>query len=270
MSDQSSGRERFDWDPTRYGRYADERSRPFFDLVSRIDMDAPHGVVDLGCGDGGLTTSLADRWPTARVTGIDSSPQMIGRARGAAADRPALSFALADLADWDPEGDTDVVVSNAALQWVPEHRTLLTRWARALAPGAWLAWQVPGNFDAPSHALMRELASSERWAEKLSGVLRHTDVVDEPGAYLRLLQDAGFEAQAWETTYLHALPGPDPVLDWVRGTGLRPVLQALSPVDAESFETEYAFLLRDAYPPGANGTIFPFRRIFTVGRKREG
>jgi trans-aconitate 2-methyltransferase len=254
------------WDPGRYRVYADERSRPFFDLTSRVRAQAPRGVVDLGCGTGELTASLADRWPDARVHGIDSSPQMIARARTASDDR--VTFELADLATWMPSPDTDVVVSNAALQWVPEHRTLLARWAHALRSGAWLAWQVPGNFEAPSHRLMRELADSPRWRPRLENVLRHGDAVDEPSAYLRLLQSAGFEAETWETTYLHVLTGDDPVLEWVRGTGLRPILQALSPADAASFETEYAQALREAYPAGPYGTEFAFRRVFAAGRKR--
>jgi Trans-aconitate methyltransferase len=259
---------RLEWDSTRYGSYADERGRPFFDLVARVAALAPPAVVDLGCGSGELTATLLDRWPAARVTGIDSSPHMVARARGLAEHADGrLRFELADIASWHGAESTDVVVSNAALQWVPEHRELLRRWAATMPDGSWLAWQVPGNFGAASHRLMRELAASSRWRDALDGVLRHDDAVDDPDAYLRLLHDAGMDAEAWETTYLHVLDGDDPVLDWVRGTGLRPVLQALPPVEASEFEAEYSALLRDAYPRGEHGTVFPFRRIFAVGHK---
>jgi len=146
----------------------------------------------------------------------------------------------------------------------------MRKWLEALRPGAWFAMQVPGNFNAPSHALMRELAASELWAPKLDGVLRGGETVGEPGDYLGILLDAGFAADAWETSYQQVLHGQDPVLAWVRGTALRPVMAALSEDDAMRFESEYAAALRDAYPQGAHGTVFPFRRIFAVGRKAAG
>jgi trans-aconitate 2-methyltransferase len=248
------------WDPAQYSHYSDERGRPFADLISRIGAESPAAVVDLGCGPGNLTRLLAQRWPEARITGLDSSPEMIERARSVA----GISFDVQDIESWQPAGD--VVVSNAALQWVPTHPALLRQWCRALRPGAWLAWQVPGNFDAPSHALMRSLAASPRWRGSLDGVLRH-DAVLSPTAYAELLLDEGWTADVWETTYLHQLAGVDPVLDWVRGTGLRPVLQALSPAEAEEFSDSYAAQLRAAYPSGPAGTIFEFRRIFAVGHK---
>jgi trans-aconitate 2-methyltransferase len=257
------------WDPGQYARFGDERSRPFFDLVGRIGAEAPRRVVDLGCGSGELTATLARRWPTATILGIDSSAAMIERARTHrhASLQDRLQFEVGEIADWRMEPDVDVVVSNAALQWVPSHRELISRWAKAAPAGAWLAWQVPGNFGAPSHVLMRELAASSAWAGKLAGVLRHEDAVAEPAEYLAMLQAAGFRAEAWETTYLHVLQGADPVLEWVRGTALRPVLAALSEDDARRFEREYAALLLEAYPPAEHGTIFEFRRVFCVGEK---
>jgi trans-aconitate 2-methyltransferase len=255
------------WDPGKYVQFGDHRDRPFFDLTARIGADAPRQVVDLGCGPGNLTATLADRWPDAQVLGLDSSPEMLARAEPLTAQHPGLAFAAADIADWTPGPGCDVVVSNAALQWVPGHLELLPGWLDALPPGAWFALQVPGNFGAPSHALMRGLADSPEWSGLLGGVLRHADAVAEPADYLAVMLDAGWTADAWETSYQQLLPGPDPVLEWVRGTALRPLLSGLPPADAERFEQQYAALLRGAYPATRHGTVFPFRRIFAVGHK---
>lgn len=251
------------WDPVQYGRYAGERGRPFFELVARVDCAAPETVVDLGCGPGDLTVSLAERWPEALVRGIDSSAEMIERAP---ADG-AVEFSVGTAEEFSAEG-VDVLVSNAALQWVPAHRELLARWARELNPGGWLAFQVPANFDAPSHALMRELADSPRWRDRLGGVLRGASSAP-PLEYLDLLDGAGLDADVWQTEYVHVLQGDDPVLEWVRGTGLRPALAALSPEDAAEFSAEYGVLLREAYPRRAFGTPFPFKRTFAVGQRRD-
>jgi trans-aconitate 2-methyltransferase len=226
-------------------------------------------VVDLGCGPGNLTATLAERWPAAEVLGLDSSPEMLEKAGTYAGNTPNLSFDLADIATWRPSGETDVVVSNAALQWVPGHREMLPGWLAALKPGAWFALQVPGNFNSPSHTLMRQLAESPAWAGRLAGVLRHDGVVGDGAEYLNIMHDAGCDADAWETTYMQLLPGENPVLEWVRGTGLRPVLAVLSADEAHAFETEYSARLALAYPSGPHGTVFPFRRTFAVARKRE-
>lgn len=256
------------WDPAKYAEFGNHRDRPFFDVTSRILAEDPRYVVDLGCGPGNLTATLATRWPGAAVVGVDASAEMLAKAELLTAARPGLSFERADIAEWTPEEDTDVVVSNAALQWVPGHLAMLAGWLEALKPGAWFALQVPGNFGAPSHVLMRELASSPEWSGRLSGVLRHDDAVGEPADYLRIMLDAGCDADAWETTYQQLLPGPDPVLHWVRGTGLRPVLAALPEGEADAFENQYAAMLREAYPTDRHGTVFPFRRIFAVAQKR--
>lgn len=261
------------WDPAQYSRYADERGRAFIDLLGRIDCASPRRVVDVGCGPGNLTELLALRWPSAVVEGLDSSPEMINRA----ASVDGVAFRVEDAASWTMPRDADVVISNATLQWVPGHQELLRSWASSLPRGGWLAFQVPGNFGAPSHTLMRSLAMSPRWAPLVGDVLRHHDAVDEPVGYARLLLDAGLRADAWETTYLHVLPGVDPVLDWVRGTGLRPVLAALAERPspdagdarpaADVFEAEYMAALRTAYPRTDHGTLFAFRRIFAVAHK---
>lgn len=250
------------WDPAQYGRFADERGRPFHDLLARVGATAPRRVIDVGCGSGELTAELAERWPDAVVEGFDSSPEMI-----AAADTSGrVSLRVDDATTWAPPADTDVVVCNAVLQWVPSHRDLVHRWATALPPGGWLAFQVPGNFDSFSHTLMRALADSPRWGNQLTGILRH-DAVGTPSEYAGLLHRAGLAADVWETTYVHVLTGPDPVLEWLRGTGLRPVYAALPEADAAEFTAQFAAQLREAYPPTSSGTLFPFRRIFAVGHR---
>ncbi len=254
------------WSPMVYLEHADDRARPFLDLLARVGATDPSVVVDLGSGPGGLTRLLAERWPSADVVGVDSSPEMVQRAQSDP-QNARCKFVLGDVRDWRPQGLVDVLVTNATLQWVPDHLALLPRWIEQLAPDGWLAMQVPSNFDAPSHTIMRDLAASSRWADRLSGVLRHRDAVAEPATYLDVLAATGCTADVWQTTYLHVLQGDDPVLSWVRGTGLRPVLAALSPAEAEAFQAEYAAMLRAAYPVQPYGTLFPFARTFAVGRR---
>lgn len=250
------------WDPGQYARFSTERARPFFDLVARVGARTPAYVVDVGCGSGELTALLAQRWPDADVEGVDSSAEMLARAPTGV---PRLRFVQADAATWRPSRRPDVVVSNAALQWVDGHESVLRELASGLAPGGWLAVQVPGNVDAASHVLLREIAA--RWLPELPR--RPTTVLD-PAGYAALLGGCGLHVDAWETTYLHVLPGPDPVLEWVRGTALRPVLAALAPDRCEAFLAEYGAALRAAYPPGRHGTPLPFRRVFAVGQRPEG
>ena len=197
------------------------------------------------------------------VHGIDSSAEMIS----SAPVQERLTLELGDIHDFRPGPDVDVLISNAALQWVPGHLELLRRWADELPSGAWMAWQVPGNFQADSHRLLLELAQSPRWAAQLAGVLHFNRAVVPAVEYASLLLDAGWSADAWETTYVHALPGHDAVLEWVRGTTLGPVRSALSAADFADFEADYAAALRAAYPARSWGTLFPFRRIFAVGHK---
>ncbi|GAA0399663.1 trans-aconitate 2-methyltransferase [Microbispora corallina] len=247
------------WDPDVYERYAGERARPFFELLARVDARDPAYVVDLGCGTGELTAALCRRWPGATVHGVDSSPAMIAKAP------PGPTFEVADVRDWRPSATVDVLVSNALLQWVPEHRDLLARWVAGLAEGGWLAFQVPGNFDAPSHAAVRELCRTT-WREELGDVPREAPVGD-PEEYLDLLAGLGCSVDAWETTYVHVLPGEDAVLNWVRGTALRPLLDRLPPGRRDDFLADCARVLGEAYPRRPYGTPFPFRRIFVVAHR---
>jgi trans-aconitate 2-methyltransferase len=256
------------WDPAVYRRFGSERSRPFFDLVARIGAAAPRAVVDLGCGPGELTATLTGRWPGARITGIDSSPEMIERARSASSE---VRWRAGDVRDWSPGPDVDVVVTNATLQWVPGHRELLTRWATALPAGAWLAMQVPGNFDAPSHRALREVARSAPFADAVGEVVREAPVDDAAG-YAELLTGAGATVDAWETTYVHLLPatGPEhPVLRWMEGTALRPVKAALDDAAWQRFRAALAQKLAAAYPVRSALVPFPFRRIFVVAQTSQ-
>ncbi|MDT7580339.1 MAG: trans-aconitate 2-methyltransferase, partial [Pseudonocardiales bacterium] len=249
------------WDPAAYLTFADHRGRPFHDLLARVAHRAPRRVVDLGCGPGNLTALLAARWPSAVVEGVDSSAEMVAAARAAGVDAHRV-----DVAGWTPAPDTDVVISNAVLHWVPQHRELLPRWVAALPAGAELAVQVPGNFGAPSHTLVRELARDH-------GVdLPVGSPVAEPAEYAALLAATGAEVDVWETTYLHRLTGPDPVMEWIGSTALRPVRDALDARDRTgaahaAFRADLAPRLRVAYPAQPDGsTWFPFRRIFAVAR----
>lgn len=251
------------WDPRAYLDYGELRARPFRELVARVGAERPRRVVDAGCGPGTLTVELADRWPEATLEAFDNSPEMVAAARERGVDAR-----LVDVTDWRPAPDTDVVVSNAVLQWVPGHEELLRRWVAELPPGAWLAVQVPGNMDAPAHRLVRHLAASEAWADRLRTVrLLGADAVYEPLDYAELLADLGCAVDVWETTYVQRLTGENAVLEWVTGTALRPIAAALAPAEWREFRRDLAPLLDEAYPPRADGTTwFPFRRIFVVAR----
>jgi trans-aconitate 2-methyltransferase len=251
------------WDPDRYLTYADERGRPFVDLISRIDAAAPRRVVDLGCGPGNLTALLARRWPDASVIGLDSSPEMIETARSSVAG--GIGFEVADLRDWSPPEPVDVLVSNATLQWVPGHLGLLPSLVAAVAPGGWFAFQVPGNFDEPSHTIRRDLAALPAYAAHAAGAA-HPDSHD-PADYYDALAALGCTVDAWETTYLHVLRGPDPVFTWVSATGARPTLQALPDDLRPRFEAAFKERLAAAYPTRPDGTVLlPFRRVFVVAQ----
>jgi trans-aconitate 2-methyltransferase len=252
------------WDPDRYLTYADERGRPFVELVARVGSDAPATVVDLGCGPGNLTALLRARWPEATIRGLDSSPEMIDQAR--VVDE-SISWEVADLRTWVAAADpVDVLVSNATLQWVPGHLDLLPALVGKVRSGGWFAFQVPGNFDEPSHTIRTALAAEPPYSEHTQGVAVPSS--HDPAVYLDRLTALGCEVDAWETTYLHVLSGPDPVFTWVSGTGARPTLQALPDDLRPGFEEEFKRRLRTAYPEREGRVVLPFRRIFVVARVR--
>jgi trans-aconitate 2-methyltransferase len=262
------------WDPAQYRRHAEARTRPLHDLLARVPElpSAAPRIADLGCGPGAPTGELAHRWPRAHVTGYDNSRAMLAEAAahaGATPEGGAVDFVPADLTDWQPEGTFDLLFSNAALQWAPGHLERFASWIEALPPGGVFAFQVPGNYGAPSHTLLHDLRNSPRWRDRVGAPSRQGTVLD-PAGYLEALAPLGCEVDAWETTYLHLLPGEDPVLDWTKGTALRPVLTALADDAAAraDFLTEYRDALRAAYPAGPHGTPFPFRRVFVVAVRR--
>jgi len=258
------------WDPGAYARFVDERSRPFADLTAQIGASAPSLVVDLGCGNGPATTMLAQRWPEARIVGVDASEAMLDAAREHD-PQGRVEWVQAELREWDPASlgqAPDVIVTSSTLQWVPGHLDLLPQWVDALAADGWLALQVPGNFDAPSHRLMREVAERHARAGELTAAL-DLPAVGEPATYHRFLSRLGCAVDAWETTYLHVLDSEGeeehPVLGWVWATGLRPVLDILQDEDElAAFLDPYTEALDEAYPRSAEGVYFPFRRVFAV------
>jgi trans-aconitate 2-methyltransferase len=251
-------------DPSQYAIFADERSRPFFSLLERVPERPFREIVDLGCGAGVLTRSLAERWPQAQVVGLDNSPQMLaGAARHAIPGR--LEFELGDILAYDRP--TDLIFTNAALQWVDGHELLFPHLAGLVNPGGVFACQMPSSFFQPSHLLMEETARSGPWAPKL--VSWRQLQVKELSWYGELLLGLGFSVDAWQTTYHFVLQGEDPVLEWVKGTSLQPILNALDEDERQAYLAEYAARLRRAYPSQGFGTVYPFTRIFFVASRMD-
>jgi trans-aconitate 2-methyltransferase len=253
-----------DWDATQYLKFEDERTRPARDLLARVPLAAPTRVVDLGCGPGNSTELLAERFPDAQVTGLDSSPDMVAKAR---ARRPDLAFVEADLAAWTPEAAPDLIFANAVLQWLPDHAALLPRLAGFLAPGGCLAVQVPVNLEEPSHRLMREVAAEPAFAARGTDPGRER-LADIP-AYYDWLSRAGCAVDIWRTTYVHPLADADAIVEWVKGTGLRPFLDRLDGEGQRAFLARYRDRIAEAYPPRADGRVLlPFPRLLMVARRR--
>ena len=251
------------WDPAVYAAFTQPRLRPALDLLARVGAEAPARVVDLGCGTGNVTRLLAERWPGARVTGVDSSAEMLA---AAAAGGGTVRWVEGDMGDWAPEQPVDLLFSNAALHWLDRHDTLFPRLAGMVAPGGWLAVQMPHNHDAASHRVMAEAAEAGPWREVLRPLTGRFPV-GEPAQYWRILAPLAASLDIWETEYLHVLDGDNPVVQWTMGTALRPLLAVLSEDGRAGFLAEYARRIRSAYPPEADGsTLFPFRRVFMVAR----
>jgi trans-aconitate 2-methyltransferase len=251
------------WEPQTYLRYADLRFRAGLDLMARIPQADYKAVYDLGCGTGHLTQILAERFPNAQITGVDSSAEMLAEARG---QFTKLSWVQADIRSWKPEAVPDLIFSNAALQWVSNHEALFPALLRLLKAGGVLAVQMPRHFESPSHVELKTLVRESRWRARL-GPLLLTEV-PSPETYWNWLSAHSSDLDIWETIYLQVLQGKDPVVDFMRGTALRPFLTVLSKKEGEEFLAEFSTRMAAAYPPEASGeTLFPFRRIFMVARR---
>ena len=249
------------WDPDRYLHFADQRLRPGVDLLARIPDINPRQIVDLGCGTGNLTAQLARRWPEAKVTGIDSSEEMVEHARRT---DPSIAWRIGDIETWVPDGPIDLIFSNAALHWVDDHQTQFKRLRSFLADGGVLAVQMPGNWDAPTHRIPADVLDSEEWPDAASTSLLR-DRLAPPAMYADWTQPATVDM--WRTTYFQKLTGDDPVWTWVTGSVLRPVLANLGPADRERFERRCRTRYREAYPVEPDGsTVLPFSRFFIVAQ----
>ena len=253
------------WDPGQYLKFGGERLRPALDLLARVALDAPKRVVELGCGTGSLTRILAERFPHAQVTGLDGSEEMLAAARKSAKPGETIQWRRADIAGWKAEKPVDLIYSNAALHWLPGHNALFPHLMAQLGPGGMLAVQMPRNHGAPSHTLMEaEIARRPALALRLKSKPRSLPP-DDPSFFYDLLRPLCAALDIWETEYLHVLKGDDAIVEWTKGTALKPVLDAATAEERESFLDDYKATCRKAYPPRADGsTLFPFRRIFIV------
>jgi trans-aconitate 2-methyltransferase len=249
------------WDAALYLRFADERTRPALDLVARIDLDPLRRVVDLGCGPGNSTAVLRERWPDAAITGLDSSAELLTAARH---DHLGVDFALGDIAEWAPAVPYDLVFSNAALQWIPDHARLLPRLLGAVAPDGALAVQMPRNHDFATHRLMRQVAAQGPWRDRLAGA-RDPSPVKPPEFYYDLLAPRCTRFLIWETDYIQVMDGVPAIIDWLHGTGLRPFLGQLDAAEQQDFLDRYAALLAEAFPTRADGKVLlPYPRLFFI------
>ncbi|MEA1904104.1 MAG: methyltransferase domain-containing protein [Actinomycetota bacterium] len=251
------------WDPDRYLRYADLRTRPGLELISRIPDINPGAIVDLGAGTGNLTSVLASRWPDAEIAGIDSSPEMVERA---GAEHDGIDWATADIESWKPTGQIDLIFSNAALHWIEGHQPLFGRLRSYLSPGGVLAVSMPDNWAAGTHSVPKTILDEGNWPQAARDALIR-DRVGKPDDYRRWVQPA--DVDSWRTTYFQTLTGPDPVWTWVTGSLLRPVLAVLDDDECLRLERECKDAYREAYPPRDDGaTTLPFSRLFLVARAR--
>ena len=249
-----------DWSPSTYLKFEDERTRPARDLLAQVSLTAPRTVIDMGCGPGNSTELLAERWPEARVTGLDSSPNMLAEARKRL---PAATFAEADATIWTPAPGTDLVFANAIYQWVPDHLTQLPKVLAALPEGGVLAVQMPDNMAEPSHVLMRETAAEGPWAAQLADAARLP--LPPVSTYYDALRPVGSRVEIWHTAYNHVLESPEAIVEWVRSTGLRPFIDPLSPEHRADFLARYLARIAEAYPRTTDGKVLlRFPRLFIV------
>jgi trans-aconitate 2-methyltransferase len=256
------------WDAEQYLKFGDERTQPVRDLISRIQLPDPRRIIDLGCGPGNSTEELRRRWPAAEIIGLDSSQEMIEQARRAF---PEGTWVAGDAASWKAAEPFDLVFSNAMLHWVGIHEEVCPRLFNQVAHGGALAFQVPAHYDSPLHREIMEVSREPEWAERMAGA-RVALTNHPPEFYYDLLKSRAARLDIWETTYYHVLAGPDSVLEWFRGSGLRPFLEAL---DGDGERREFERRLRGryekTYPRRPDGRIlFPFRRLFFIAYRAPG
>ncbi len=252
------------WNPAQYLKFGDERLRPGFDLLARVGELPPGPICELGCGTGAHARAIAARWPERSLTAIDSSAEMLAKA---SVEPSSVQWMRADIATWSAPEPLALIFSNATLHWLNGHERLFPHLLRQLTPGGVLAVQMPRNHGAPSHTLMAEMAREKVWASRLLPILRE-EPTQPPAFYYDLLSGvAKGGIDLWETEYLHLLQGDDAALNWIRGTALRPLLDALEPGEGEAFSDRLAAQLREAYPKRPDGrTLFPFRRLFLIAQ----
>jgi trans-aconitate 2-methyltransferase len=254
------------WSARQYTSFEAERTRPVRDLLATVPTKGTRRAVDLGCGPGNSTEVLAERFPDAAVSGLDSSADMIEAARKRL---PGIRFDVGGITEWDEAGPFDVILANAVLQWVPDHETLMPRLMGKLASGGSLAVQMPDNLEEPAHRLMRQVAASGPWAAKLAGASGARTARRGATWYYSLLKPHAGRVDVWHTTYHHVLAGgTDAVVEWFKGSGLRPFLAPLDPAENAAYLAEYRALLADAYPPQPDGSVLlPFPRLFIVATR---
>ncbi|HWJ74390.1 MAG TPA: trans-aconitate 2-methyltransferase [Kaistia sp.] len=254
------------WSAEQYLKFEDERTRPARDLLAQVPLSAPRSVVDLGCGPGNSTELLVERFEGAEVTGLDSDADMLAAARGRL---PQCRFVAADIGTWMPESPVDLLFANAVFQWIPEHLEVLDRLMNAITPGGVLAVQMPDNLGEPSHLAMDASAHSGPFAEVFAGRVIRRPPLPDPRAYFERLGPKSARIDLWHTVYQHKLSGPAAIVEWVKGTGLRPYLDALPPNLREAFLADYLARISTAYPPLSDGSVLlRFPRLFLVAVKR--
>jgi trans-aconitate 2-methyltransferase len=252
------------WDPSQYLKFADHRLRPAVDLLNRVDLDSLSVVYDLGAGAGNVTELLANRWPEARVIGIDDSEEMLRKAAERASN---IEWEVGDIGTWEPSEPAELIFTNAALHWITGHTDLFTRLMSSVRPGGVLAVQMPRNFGAVSHTSISEAALGGPWRSKLEPILRPAPV-EPPPFYIDILSSMTSSLDVWETEFMQVLSGENPVKEWTKGTWLMPLLNALEEPERSEFEAAYAELVAAAYPKQSDGTtIFPFKRMFIVATR---